>query len=428
MKVHPMFKNTRVVILIIALILSIIAINPQFNQEGVAIRSVNLDSAAYDAGIISPAKFSRPLDYEVIEYINGQKIKDSKDYYEMTNNLASNITMSIKTDKNVYTLITKPNILIEQTGNVIEQEVNVTELINGTNVTTTKIVLVNETIEIINGTEEIGLNIFDAASNNIRKGLDLSGGVRVLLKPQVEENQTITDDVIDRSISSLEQRLNAFGLNDVIIRKSSDLSGNTFILFEIAGLQKKEISELIASQGKFEAKISNKTAFTGGEDISYVCRSADCSGIDPNRGCGRAQEGYACQFYFTIDMTSEAAQRQADLTGELSIINENGQQYLSEPIQLFLDDQMVDELNIGAGLRGRAETRIQISGSGAGQTREEAMTNTLANMKRLQTIIETGSLPVKLDIVKIDSLSPVLGDQFLKNALYTGIIAILAVI
>jgi len=49
-------------------------------------------------------------------------------------------------------------------------------------------------------------------------------------------------------------------------------------------------------------------------------------------------------------------------------------------------------------------------------------------MKKLQTILITGSLPVKLNIVKTDIISPSLGSSFLKNALLIGIAAILVVV
>ncbi len=48
-------------------------------------------------------------------------------------------------------------------------------------------------------------------------------------------------------------------------------------------------------------------------------------------------------------------------------------------------------------------------------------------MKRLQTILITGSLPIKLDIMKTDNISPILGEEFVDNALFVGLIAILAV-
>jgi len=190
-----------------------------------------------------------------------------------------------------------------------------------------------------------------------------------------------------------------------------------------------EVRELLAKQGKFEAKIGNETVFRGGEkDITYVCRSAECSGIDPQRGCGRISEGYACSFFFAITLNPEAAQRQAEATRLLQVVLEDGQSYLSEPLRLFLDDKEVDSLRIAADLRGRPSTNIQISGSGAGRNEKEAIANTLQNMKKLQTVLVTGSLPVKLDIVKMDTISPALGQEFLDNVLLVGLVAIGAVI
>ena len=101
--------------------------------------------------------------------------------------------------------------------------------------------------------------------------------------------------------------------------------------------------------------------------------------------------------------------------------------YLNESLDLYLDDMLVDSLRIGADLQGRAVTDIQISGSGFGATQPEAAMASGENMKGLQTVLITGSLPVKLDIVKTDNISPVLGKEFVNNAILVGVLAILAV-
>jgi preprotein translocase subunit SecD len=82
---------------------------------------------------------------------------------------------------------------------------------------------------------------------------------------------------------------------------------------------------------------------------------------------------------------------------------------------------------IGADLRGKATTEIEVSGSGFGTTQSEAITAALSDMKSLQTVLITGSLPVKLDIVKTDTISPSLGEEFTKNALLVGFVSILVV-
>ena len=94
---------------------------------------------------------------------------------------------------------------------------------------------------------------------------------------------------------------------------------------------------------------------------------------------------------------------------------------------LFLDNKEVDRLNIAEELRGRPVTDISISGSGMGKTQSEAVATSLENMRRLQTILITGSLPVKLNVVQTSNISPVVGEAFLKNSILVGLLAILAV-
>jgi len=252
---------------------------------------------------------------------------------------------------------------------------------------------------------------------------------RIIRTPAIP-TEKISEDDLELTVSNLKERLNVYGLSDVVVQSASDLAGNDFILIEMAGVTEEEVKELLARQGKFEARIGNQTVFFGGDkDITYVCRSAGCSGLDPQRGCTRGGEGYVCGFFFSITLSPAAAQRQADITSQLSVITEGGSSgYLSEDLALILDDVEVDRLNIGVELKGRATSNIQISGSGSGTTQQEALDNTLQEMKKLQTIIVTGSLPVTLDIVKLDTISPSLGKEFLNNILLVGLLAILSVI
>jgi preprotein translocase subunit SecD len=75
----------------------------------------------------------------------------------------------------------------------------------------------------------------------------------------------------------------------------------------------------------------------------------------------------------------------------------------------------MDSLLIAKDLKGRVTTEISIQGSGTGATRQEAINDALMSMKKLQTILITGSLPYKLQIVKLDTISPMLGKEFAKN-------------
>ncbi len=381
------FTNWRVLLLVFFVLMAIVAIKPQITeQDGILIRNVLGNSTASLGGIENPSVKLKPLEKERILKVDGQTINSVGEYFRIVSTIGKNQTVQIKTNKRTYTLISA--------------NYNPTEL---------------------------GLVVYEIPTSNIRKGLDLEGGTRVLLKPA----EPVSAETLEITIDSLKERLNVYGLGDVVVRSATDLAGEQFILVEIAGVTENEVKDLLARQGKFEAQINNQTVFLGGErDITYVCRSAECSGINPNVGCGQTGDGYACGFFFAISLTPQAAQRHAQITDKLTVVasENNAEGYLSEDLILFLDDKEVDRLRIGAELKGRATTNIQISGSGSGTTIQAAQDNALLNMKRLQTIILTGSLPVKLNIEKMDTISPSLGREFLSNILFVAALVILVVI
>ena len=431
-KAKKIITNFRVIILLVALVFAVVAINPSLSDRGVAIRSVSPNSSANLAGIQNPDPKVSPMSREVIESVNGRIIDDVKGFYDATSNLSLNETVRIKTNEDTYLLLAKGNYNVTTLPTQHKENVTITELRNVTSdnttiekeVNVTKSVLVNDTTSEFLGVQDLGLKVFDAPTTNIRKGLDLEGGTRVILEPEKQ----ISNEDLDIIKANLKQRLNAFGLSDITVTDVGDLAGNSFVLVEIPGVNEEEVRELLNKQGKFRADVGNTTVFGGGDDIRNVCMRAQCAGIDPQYGCVQQEEGYVCRFRFSISLSQEAAQRQADATAELSIEAGQGRErYLSEPLKLYLDDKLVDSLNIGEELKGRPVREVSISGSGSGINQEEAMTNALQNMKKLQTILHTGSLPVKMNVVKVDAISPALGKEFIQNALIMALVALLAV-
>ena len=418
------FKNVRVIILLFAILLSIFAIRPSFDStERLAIRSIRSGSAAEMGNMESPDAGSLPMTRDVLISINDIEINTLSDYYNIVNNFGINETVLVRTRdaRFPYRLVTQP--IINQS--IVGYEV---QLVNMTNETTNETYQIEEEVPIIDGsilgTEDLGIVLYNAPKSNIRLGLDLEGGVRVMLEP----DEPVSQEDKELILTGLEQRLNVYGLSDILIRSASDLEGNEFFVVEIPGANEEEVRDLIGEQGRFEARIGNDIAFTGGDDVRYVCRTAECSGLDPNRPCGQAEDGsFVCSFRFAITLSNEAARRQADLTSRLDVLFENNNEYLSKNLDLYLDDELVDTLRIGSELRGQASTDISISGSGSGMTRDAAIQDALDNMRTLQTLLITGSLPVSLTIVKTDAVSPLLGAEFIENAIFVGFIAMFAV-
>ncbi|MBS3138776.1 hypothetical protein J4207_03660 [Candidatus Woesearchaeota archaeon] len=420
---RDIFKSWRVILLLVFLLFAVISIRPSPWNEGVAIRSVEANSSAALAGIVSPDARVTALHYERILAVDNVQVSTLEDYAAAVENIEANSTIRIVTDKASYVLRTKE--LVQKT-TLNETELQVVEEFDATtNKTIKKTIEVPRVLREVIGVEPLGLEVVQAATSNLRKGLDLAGGSRVVLKPA----EAVTAQDLATIIDSLQERLNVYGLSDVSVRDATDLVGDKFIVVEIAGATEEELRDVIARQGKFEAKIGNETVFFGGnKDVAYVCRTADCSGLSPQQPCQQNAGQWNCGFFFSIALSAEAAQKHAEVTKKIAVVSEGSQRYLEKPLELFLDDVLVDTLRIAGDLKGRVETQIQISGSGAGNSRQTAMSASLGQMKRLQTVLITGSLPVKLDIVKMDTVSPVLGTRFLNNLYFVALAAFIGVI
>ena len=363
----------RLWLLIIVLVLSAVIIAPSFDK-GVVIKNVDKNSSEYDAG------FRINM---IIKSINGQPINTFEDYKSSIN--------SIFPTKN----LTKVTIVANSAGK-------------------------DSTLVIYTKTAP-NMVVADIPTTKIKTGLDLSGGARALVRA---ENRSLSTSELDDLISITSNRLNQFGIADVSVRPVSDLSGNNFMMIEVAGATPSDLSELISNQGKFEAKIGNETVFIGGkQDITYVARTGEQSGI---YSCGAYQGGQVCSFRFAITLSDAAAKRQAATTDRLPL-NSTDPRYLSSPLDLYVDDKLVDSLAISKDLKGTMTTQISIQGSGTGKTQTDAYNDAETNMKHLQTILITGSLPYKLEIVKIDTISPVLGKQFTQNILLLALVAFIGV-
>src|SRR3990172_3813482 len=393
------YVNSKVgkIFAIIILVISLVYVIYASAETGVVIKSVEKNTSAFNEGLRSNM---------IIKSINGENVNNADDYFRI-------MSGSLPSEEEKKIVI-----------NTKSEEI---------------IIFTNETIKI---------TVEDIKPTNLKTGLDLSGGARALISPEKE----LSPDEMADLVAVTNNRLNVFGLSDVTVRSASDLEGNNFLLVEVAGVTPSDLKDLVAKQGKFEARIGNgnvegtsvianntanlteitapstnvsstgKVVFAGGKgDISDVCRNrAECSGIT---GCFDNQNqggGFVCNFRFTIYLTEDAAKNHASITKNIPL-DETGK-YLTERLYLYVDDVEVDSLLIGADLRGQVTTQISIQGSGAGLTREEAFNDAKSSMNKLQTILITGSLPYKLNLVKLDSISPMLGQEFTKNIIILALV------
>jgi len=371
-KLKEIFTSWRVLLLILFILGSIVAISPKFGETGVEISAVSTNSSAELNGIVPGL---------VVNDVNGDSITTPEDFYSSISSVMPGDTVRLNTDRGAFSFVAESRD--------------------------------NETF--------LGIDVQQVPHTNLKQGLDLVGGVRVVLVPAEPINAQQMQDVIEIT----QKRLNAFGLADISVRQINDLQGNQFLLVEIPGTTEQQAAKLIAQQGKFEAKIGNDTVFVGGTDIKQVCRSADCAFVTE---CGQTSDTeWACSYQFRVDVSPESARKHADITSRLGTTLVGNEVYLEKQLDLYLDDALVQSLYISENLKGIESTSFVIQGPGTGATEQAAIDDALTRMKESQTILISGALPVKLNVEKIDIVSPNLGEQFLNYALLAIIGAVIAV-
>ncbi|MCX6815382.1 MAG: hypothetical protein NT120_00840 [Candidatus Aenigmarchaeota archaeon] len=313
----------------------------------------------------------------------------------------------------------------------------------------------------LNGT--LGITAEPSPYNNLKFGLDIKGGVRATLEPNTTSNSTL-----EQIISTLQTRINVYGLRESIFRPVY-YQNKGFVEISIAGGTVDELKDLLEKQGKFEAKISllipvqngkavinldkKYNIVVGNSSISYdgntvnVGNNFILSGIpfslnsisnnlnmtstvfsgddiktvffDPQRSRLEPVTGGTYKWSFGVQLSSGGAQKFAWITANTKILATG---YLDQLIYFYLDDKYIDALNIASSLQGRTETEISISGSAP--TKDSA----IKSRASLQSILRSGALPTSVQIVQLDTISPTLGIGFLKNAALAGLAAILGII
>lgn len=222
----------------------------------------------------------------------------------------------------------------------------------------------------------------------IPQGLDLKGGSII----QIQLEKPVDSATMNTITSVLDKRLNIFGVKDVKVRAS----GNQNIIIEIAGVKPEEVAKIVGSPGKFEAKIDNKTVLTGADIVSV--QSPIIRGN---------------QWEVPFRISTDGAKRFA----------EAAEGKAGAPVDMYLDDRLITSPEISPDVAaGKPVTDVAITG--AESTRESAE----LKAKEVETLLKSGSLPVKVKIVGVSSVSAELGGEFAKGALIAGLLAIIAII
>ena len=257
---------------------------------------------------------------------------------------------------------------------------------------------------------------FGGAKNDfyVREGLDLQGGLQVVLEARPPEGQEISNDALDGTRDTIDRRVNSLGVSEPVIQTR----GDNQILVELPGVDDPE-----AAIDVLKATALLEIIDTGGSHIPL--------GSFVNTSLGPASDGIAADSEIQPDTsgpTYTTVVSGADLddayptTNHLGTVvvgfelNDQGAdkffQFTSanvgRPMAIVVDKQVINVATINQA--------ISRSGSITGLNRQE--------VQDLSLQLKSGALATPLEVVQSRTVGPTLGQDSIDKSITAGLVGL----
>lgn len=227
---------------------------------------------------------------------------------------------------------------------------------------------------------------FGLITKNINLGLDLQGGVHVVLQAKATRETAVTQDAIARTIEVLHRRVNETGVKEPLIQPE----GRDRIIVELAGLKDpEEAIRLIGKTAVLRFKTEDGQTVLTGEDLKTAQ-----TGIDP----------YTNQPEINLTFTSEGTKKFADITTK----------NVGKTIAIYLDEQLLTNPVVQEPI---TTGQARITGN---RTVEEA--------ENIAKLLRAGALPLDLEFIEKRVVGPTLGADSLNKSVLAGQIGLVAIL
>jgi preprotein translocase subunit SecD len=222
-------------------------------------------------------------------------------------------------------------------------------------------------------------------------GLDLRGGVRIVLEAQDTESAKATNDAINAAVSVIDKRVNALGVNEAVVVREG--ANSKRIMVELPGWEDPErAKQLIGKTALLEFKTEDGKVVVNGSNL----KTAQLVFSQAQESLGEPQISFELDAAGT---TAFAAATQANI---------------GKKITIYLDSQVLMSPTVEVAI---TDGKGVISG---GFTAEQASNDAL--------LLKSGSLPVKLVTLSEEVVGPSLGSAFVRRSALAAMIAFLLVV
>lgn len=275
----------------------------------------------------------------------------------------------------------------------------------------------------------ISVAMFMPPSEKINQGLDIRGGLSVVLSAHTSDGTTPTKEQMETSRSIIESRVNALGASEATVQ----LQGDDQILVQIPGLEDTQTAlETIGKTGQLvfarldsftdedvKTKIENnqiggKTTKTDSygnyfyvdsdekltvEEGTYtpLITGSNISSVSVDRASQTSQ-------YYAVNIQLDDEGKEAFAEASTELYPTNGQ------IVIILDNEVNSAPAVQSAI---TDGRVSITGN-----------YTMTEAKALQTVLESGSLPVSFTYETSQVVGPTLGQDALAGAVVVVLIGL----
>ena len=212
-------------------------------------------------------------------------------------------------------------------------------------------------------------------------GLDLRGGVHLVLQAEQDKNGTpITKDDIDKAKAIIANRVNDLGVSEPIVQADYDKKR---IIIDLAGVNDPDKAvEILKTTAKLTFRDPQGNVMLQGDDLKDA------------KGGQSQQQG---QYVVNLSFSSEGGKKFADLTTKL----------IGQRLGVYLDDKLLTNPSVNTPiLDGQAE----ITGY-----------DTLEAAAKDAVLMRSGSLPVSMTIAEKRQVGASLGVDSLHRSIQAGL-------
>lgn len=276
--------------------------------------------------------------------------------------------------------------------------------------------------------------LFMPPQDRINQGLDIQGGLSVVLSANSTDGSDVSSDDMEKSRSIIESRVNALGASEAVVQ----LQGDNQILVQIPGISDtQEALNTIGKTGKLEfarldsftdadvakkidagAYMTQKTA-TDAYGTTLPTGESELAGMTVEPGTYTPIVTGDDIERITVDRASETS---ADYAVNLALNSEGGKAFAEAStdlaptkgkIVIILDGVVQSAPAVQSAI---PDGRVSITGN-----------YTLDEAKSLQTVLESGSLPIDFEFEQAQTVGPTLGQDALHSGVLVAAVGLLLV-